>query len=156
MTFFLQFWWFFLSLCLLGAILAKKENNFICKKKNVIFDTHGTPVASGCVRYIAKLIEKASYLSVLDLDNSWNCYCLCSKNARHNHANSLIQKALTTAEFAAIWEPKGLFATDKKRPDGITTFPYKGVKSLAWDFTVVDTVCAILFNLDEFWTKCVK
>ena len=65
-----------------------------------------------------------------------------SRNARHNHANSLIQKALTTAEFAAIWEPKGLFATDKKRPDGMTTFPYKGGKSLAWDFTVVDTVCA--------------
>jgi hypothetical protein len=65
-----------------------------------------------------------------------------SRNARHNHANSLIQKALTSAEFAAIWEPKGLFATDKKRPDGMTTFPYKGGKSLAWDFTVVDTVCA--------------
>ena len=29
-----------------------------------------------------------------------------SRNARHNHANSLIQKALTTTEFAAIWEPK--------------------------------------------------
>ena len=25
----------------------------------------------------------------------------------------------------------------------MTTFPYKGGKSLAWDFTVVDTVCAI-------------
>ena len=34
-----------------------------------------------------------------------------------------------------------LFATDKKRPDGMTTFPYKGGKPLAWDFTVVDTVC---------------
>ena len=27
------------------------------------------------------------------------------------------QKASTAAEFAAIWEPKGLFATDKKRHD---------------------------------------
>ena len=27
----------FLSLCLLGAILAQKENTFICEKKNVIF-----------------------------------------------------------------------------------------------------------------------
>ena len=27
----------FWSLCLLGAILAQKENNFICRKKNVIF-----------------------------------------------------------------------------------------------------------------------
>jgi hypothetical protein len=48
---------------------------------------------------------------------------------------------LTTAEFAAIWEPKGLFATDKKSPDGMTTFPYKGEKPLACDFIVVDTVC---------------
>ena len=64
------------------------------------------------------------------------------RNARHNNANSLIQKALTTAEFAAISEPKGLFATDKKRPDGMTTHPYKNGKPLAWDFTCVDTMAA--------------
>ena len=51
------------------------------------------------------------------------------------------QKALTTAEFAAIWEPKGLFATDRKRPDGMTTFPYKEGKCLVWDFTCGDTLC---------------
>ena len=28
------------------------------------------------------------------------------------------------------------------KTNGMTTFPYKGGKSLAWDFTVVDTVCA--------------
>ena len=27
----------FLSLCLFGAILAQKENSFICEKKNLIF-----------------------------------------------------------------------------------------------------------------------
>ena len=37
---------------------------------------------------------------------------------------------------------KGLFATDRKRPDGMTTFPYKLGKPLAWDFTCVDTTCA--------------
>ena len=65
-----------------------------------------------------------------------------SRNARHNNANSLIQKALTSAEFAAISEPKGLFSTDKKRPDGMTTYPYKEGKPLAWDYTCVDTTCA--------------
>ena len=64
------------------------------------------------------------------------------RNARHNNANSLIQRALTSAEFAAISEPKGLFATDRKRPDGMTTFPFKLGKPLAWDFTCVDTTCA--------------
>ena len=39
------FWHFFFnfngfwSLCLLGAILAQKENSFICKKKKWLFDT---------------------------------------------------------------------------------------------------------------------
>ena len=33
----------FLSLCLLGAILAQKENTFICEKKMWFFDTPGTP-----------------------------------------------------------------------------------------------------------------
>ena len=65
-----------------------------------------------------------------------------ARNVRHNNANSLIQRALTSAEFAAISEPKGLFATDRKKPDDMTTSPYKQGKSLAWDFTWVDTTCA--------------
>ena len=37
----------------------------------------------------------------------------------------IIQKALSSADYAAIAEPKGLFNMDSKRPDGMTTFPYK-------------------------------
>ena len=51
-------------------------------------------------------------------------------------------KTRTSAEFAAISEPKGLFASDKKRPDGMTTYPFKQGKPLAWDFTCVDSLCA--------------
>ena len=45
-----------------------------------------------------------------------------------------------SADYAAIAEPKGLFNMDSKIPDGMTTFPYKEGKPLAWDFTCVDTV----------------
>ena len=58
----------------------------------------------------------------------------------------IIQKALSSADYAAIAEPKGLFNMDSKRPDGMTTFPYKVGKPLAWDFTCVDTVADSYFH----------
>ena len=69
-----------------------------------------------------------------------------SRNARHNNANMIIQKALSSADYAAIAEPKSLFNIDSKRPDGMTTFPYKEGKPLAWDFTCVDTVADSYFH----------
>ena len=50
----------------------------------------------------------------------------------------IVQKALLSADYAAIAEPRGLFNMDSKRPDGMPTFPYKEGKPLAWDFTCVD------------------
>ena len=69
-----------------------------------------------------------------------------SRIARHNNANMIVQKALSSADYAAIAEPKGLFNMDSKRPDGMTTFPYKVGKPLAWDFTCVDTVADSYFH----------
>ena len=69
-----------------------------------------------------------------------------SRNARHNNVNMIIQKALSSANYAAIAEPKGLFNMDSKRPDGMTTFPYKQGKPLSCDFTCVDTVADSYFH----------
>ena len=37
-------------------------------------------------------------------------------------------------------EPVGLERTDGKRPDGLTSFPWKYGKHMAWDVTCVDTL----------------
>ena len=42
----------------------------------------------------------------------------------------------------AIKEPVGLCKDDEKRPDGLTLLPWSQGRSLVWDFTCSDTLCA--------------
>ena len=78
-----------------------------------------------------KILNNYKSITILQIMSRHGLSCekaALSRNARHNNANSLIQKALTSAEFAAISEPR------KDRPDGMTTYPFKEGKpfALAW------------------------
>ena len=57
---------------------------------------------------------------------------------RHAELNSIIKKCLEKIGLPSILEPSGLDRSDGRRPDGITTFPWKHGKCLVWDATVVD------------------
>ena len=64
-------------------------------------------------------------------------------------------------------EPRGLYRTDGKRPDGVTMIPWEIGKQLVWDVTVVDALGSsrlnqgghgnkferISSNFDFEWTK---
>ena len=67
----------------------------------------------------------------------------CKKSAgrfpRHAQLNDLMKRSLSTAGIPSVLEPVGLDRGDGKRPDGLTTFPFKGGKCLAWDATCCDT-----------------
>ena len=67
----------------------------------------------------------------------------CSRSAgrfpRHSSLNDVIRRALSSAGIPSILEPVGLDRGDGRRPDGITTFPFRCGRSLAWDATCVDT-----------------
>ena len=67
----------------------------------------------------------------------------CKKSAgrfpRHAQLNDLIKRSLSTAGIPSVLEPVGLDRGDGKRPDGLTTFPFKSGKCLAWDATCTDT-----------------
>ena len=70
------------------------------------------------------------------------CKNQVGRHSRHNEINDLIKRALVQSKIAATTEPRGLFRTDGKRPDGMTQFPWKQGKCLVYDVTVADTVCA--------------
>ena len=46
-------------------------------------------------------------------------------------------------------EPRGLYRTDGKRPDGVTMIPWDIGKQLAWDVTVVDALAPSRLNQDS-------
>ena len=70
---------------------------------------------------------------------------LSCKNAkgtfpRHQNVNSIIKRALGSAQATSILEPAGLARSDGKRPDGLTLYPWSQGRCLVWDYTCRDTL----------------
>ena len=65
----------------------------------------------------------------------------CTKSAgrfsRHGNRNSLIKQTLGSLDLPSRLEPRGLYRTDAKRPDGVTMIPWEMGKQLGWDVTGV-------------------
>ena len=53
--------------------------------------------------------------------------------------NDIIHRSLVSAHVPSRLEPQGLMRSDGKRPDGVTTVPWKCGKLLVWDATCPDT-----------------
>ena len=74
----------------------------------------------------------------------------CNKSAgrfsRHANLNSLIKQTLGSLDLPSMLEPRGLYRTDGKRPDGITMIPWEMGKQLVWDVTVVDALAPSRIN----------
>ena len=69
-----------------------------------------------------------------------SCRMGFGRHSRHDHINGLIKQALGSAEITSRLEPTGTSKFDKKRPDGISYYPYKNGRCLAWDYTCPDTL----------------
>ena len=50
-------------------------------------------------------------------------------------------------------EPRGLYRTDGKRPDGATTIPWEMGKQLEWDVTVADALAHSRLNQGSLCTR---
>ena len=74
----------------------------------------------------------------------------CTKSAgrfsRHATLNSLIKQTLGSLALPSMLEPRGLYRTDGKRPDGVTMIPWEKGKQLVWDVTVVDALAPTRLN----------
>ena len=68
----------------------------------------------------------------------------CTKSAgrfsRHATLNSLIKQTLGSLDLPSMLEPRGLYRTDGKPPDGVAMTPWEMGKELVWDVTFVDAL----------------
>ena len=75
-----------------------------------------------------------------------SCIKSAGRFARHATLNSLIKQTLGSLDLPSLLEPRGLYRTDGKRPDGNTMIPCEMGKQLVWDFTVVDALAPNRLN----------
>ncbi|CAK9295129.1 unnamed protein product [Gordionus sp. m RMFG-2023] len=68
---------------------------------------------------------------------SLHCRSCKDRIVRHNLRNSIILRALISAQIPSTLEPSGLFRSDEKRPDGISQIPWKRGQ-LVWDYSCID------------------
>lgn len=71
-----------------------------------------------------------------------SCRKSAGRGARHTAINSIVKAALTSAEIPSRLEPRGLARDDGKRPDGVTSMPWRNGRCLIWDVTCPDTLAA--------------
>jgi len=71
-----------------------------------------------------------------------SCWKSADRCARHTAINSIVMAALSSAEILSRLEPRGRARDDGKRPNGVTSMPWKNSRCLIWDVTCPDTLAA--------------
>jgi len=72
--------------------------------------------------------------------DSNGAHCLsCRKSAGRD---SIVKTSLSSAEIPNRLEPRRRARDDGKRPDGVTSMPWKNDRCLIWDVTSPDTLAA--------------
>ena len=71
-----------------------------------------------------------------------SCRYTAGRLPRYSAINNIIKRSHDTAGLHSILEPVGHDRGDGRRPDGVTSFPFKGGKALALDATCTDSFSA--------------
>ena len=80
----------------------------------------------------------------------WLAWFSGFKNAgRFSNLNAFLKQSLSSTLIPSVLEPRHLYRTDQKRPDGLTLVSWAVVKQILWDVTVVD-------SLAPFWISAVS
>ena len=78
----------------------------------------------------------------------------CTKSAgrfsRHATLNSFIKQMLGSLDLPSMLEPRGLYRTDGKRPNGVIMISWEMGKQLVWNVTVVDALAPSRLNQGSF------
>ena len=83
-----------------------------------------------------------------------SCRISAGRFPRHSTINNIEKRSRDAAGLHSILQPVGLDRGDGRRPDGVTSFPFKGGKALAWDATCTDSfsasnLCSTILNPDS-------
>ena len=71
-----------------------------------------------------------------------SCRFSTGRFPRHDAINNIIKRSLDIAGLHSILQPVGLDRIDGRRPDGVTSFTFKGGKALVWNATCTDSFTA--------------
>ena len=75
-----------------------------------------------------------------------SCFKSAGRFSRHSNLNALIKQSLSSTHIPSVLEPRHLYRTNQKRPDGLTLVPWAVGKQLWWDVTVVDSLALCRIN----------
>ena len=88
------------------------------------------------LRLVSKICELHKSVCGKDVtEDGWHglsCLRSAGRFSRHSDLNSLIKQSLFSTHFPSVLEPRHLYMTDKKQPDGLTLVPWAVGKQLLW------------------------
>ena len=120
-----------------------------CKKLRLKLSNQPLRIAIG-LRLGSKLCERHKCVCGKDVtEDGWHglsCLKSAGRFSRHSNLNALIKQSLLSTHIASVLEPRHLYRTDQKRPDGLTLVPWADGKQLLWDVTVVDSLAPCRIN----------
>ena len=105
-------------------------------------------IATG-LRLGSKICERHKCVCGKDVTEE-GCHASCLKSSgrfsRHSNLNALIKQSLSSTHIPSVLEPRHIYRTNHKRPDGLTLVQWAVGNQLLWDVTVVDSLapCRII------------
>ena len=78
-----------------------------------------------------------------DVWQGLSCLKSARRFSRHSNLNALFKQNLSSTHTSYVLEPRHLYRTDQKRPDGLTLVPWAVGKQLSWNVTVVGSLAPI-------------
>ena len=82
-------------------------------------------------------------------EDGWHglsCLKSAGRFSRHSNLNALIKQSLSSTHIPSDLEPRHLYRTNQKRPDGLTLVQCFVGKQLLWDATVVYSLAPCRIN----------
>ena len=92
-------------------------------------------------------------------EDGWHglsCLKSAGRFSRHSNLNALIKQSLSSTHIPSVLEPRHLYRTDQKRPDGLTLVPWADGKQLLWDVTVVDSLALLVGLMPGLFVTLVR
>ena len=78
-----------------------------------------------------------------------SCWKSQGRRARHSELNQIIHRSLAAIQVPSTLEPRGLYRSDGRRPDGLSLIPWSQGRSLVWDATCRDTFAPSYLHLSS-------
>ena len=120
-----------------------------CKNLRLKLSNQQLRIAIG-LRLGSKICERHKRVCGKDVtEDGWHglsCLKSAERFSRHSNLNALIKQSLSSTHILSVLEPRHLYRTDQKRPDGLTLVPWADCKQLLWDVTIVDSFAHYRIN----------